>query len=317
MTWVLICLLALVFLFFLTTFVCFMLTFYSKKRKILGEDEFEIPRGRVYEQYKDKIVAWSRQARKSYSEHLSIKSHDGLTLRAKYYEYKKGAITELLFNGYRGSAERDLSAAIERCFALGHNALLIDQRSSGRSDGHIITFGIRESQDCLAWVDFATKKFGEDCRLMISGVSMGASTVLLAAGKKLPKNVVCALGDCPYSSARDIIKTVLRALKLPAFLYFFIRAGGLIYGGFDVNTADVKKSLEHACVPVILLHGDGDRFVPCEMSRELFDACTSKKKLVVIKDAPHGLAYPVDPELYLSSLESFVGECDGSDKACE
>jgi pimeloyl-ACP methyl ester carboxylesterase len=285
-----------------------MLTFYSKKRKILGEDEFEIPRGRVYEQYKDKIIAWSKHARKSCSEELSIKSHDGLILRAKYYEYKKGAITELLFNGYRGSAERDLSAAIERCFALGHNALLIDQRSSGRSDGHIITFGIRESQDCLAWVDFAIKKFGEDCRLMISGVSMGASTVLLAAGKKLPKNVLCALGDCPYSSARGIIKTVLRALKLPAFLYFFIRMGALIYGGFDINTADAKKSLERACVPVILLHGDGDRFVPCEMSKINYDACASIKQLVIIKGAGHGLCYLKEPETYLKALDDFYNK---------
>ena len=193
-------------LLILTSFICFLRVFYSPKRRVLGEDEYEIPKGKIYEVFRDDMIAWTKQVRNLPHEDVSIVSVDGLTLRGKYYEYKKGARTELLFHGYHGSAERDLSGGIERCFSLGRNALIIDNRGSGRSDGSVVTFGVKEMRDVLKWIDFAISHFGNDVRLVLTGVSMGAATVLMAAGEKLPENVVCVLADCPYSSQKDIIK---------------------------------------------------------------------------------------------------------------
>jgi fermentation-respiration switch protein FrsA (DUF1100 family) len=41
------------------------------------------------------------------------------------------------------------------------------------------------------------------------------------------------------------------------------------------------------------------------MSEELYRACSSKKKLVKIENAGHGLAYPVDKQQYVESLREF------------
>ena len=41
------------------------------------------------------------------------------------------------------------------------------------------------------------------------------------------------------------------------------------------------------------------------MSRELYAACASRKQLVTIPGAGHGLSYPVDKQRYLEELDAF------------
>ena len=300
----------LLMLVLLVSYICYRKVFYSKPRVPLPEGEYGLPRAPEYRLHYDELRGWIDLYRTLPSEELEITSFDGLKLRGRYFEREKGAVTELLFHGYRGSGERNMSAGIERCFALGRNALIVDERASGRSEGHVITFGINEYRDCLSWIDFAVKKFGEEVKLIISGVSMGAATVMIAAGEKLPKNVVCALADCGYSTARDIIKKVIREMRLPADLMFpFVKLGGLLFGRFNIDATSPKEALAHASIPVIFIHGDIDGFVPCDMSRELYEICTSKKKLTVIEGAEHALAYPTNKEKYLCALSDFKTEC--------
>ena len=99
-------------------------------------------------------------------------------------------------------------------------------------------------------------------------------------------------------------------MKLPEnILYPFVRLGGIIFGGFDVNEKTPIEAISHASVPVILLHGDKDGFVPCEMSEEMYLACSSEKSFVKIAGAEHGLAYPVDKKGYLGAVSDFQKKC--------
>lgn len=310
---ILIALGALVFLsltILLISYICFRRVFYSPPRKPLQADEYEIPPGKIYEEYREDMVAWMKETRAMPCERVSITSFDGLTLRGRYYEYEKGAPLEMLFHGYQGNSERDLCGGVQRCLSLGRNALLIDQRASGESDGSIISFGINERKDCLRWIQFVIDKFGEEQKIMLGGVSMGAATVLMAAGEKLPRNVVCALGDCSYSSAKEIICKIVREMKLPApLVYPFIKLGARVFGKFDLDETSPVQAMETCEVPVLLLHGDADDFVPLAMSQKIYDACHTKKRLVAIKGAGHGLAYPKNKEGYIQALKEFEREC--------
>jgi len=192
---------------------------------------------------------------------------------------------------------------------VGHSALLVDQRAGGYSDGHIITFGLRESEDVALWACEAVRRLGEDVTIYVGGVSMGATTVLMASAKELPPQVRGVLADCGYTNARDIIKKVIRQMKLPAApLYPLVRLGALIFGGFDPNEADATKAVQKSRLPILFYHGDTDDFVPCEMSRINYDACASPKRMVVISGAGHGLCYPVDPDGYVAALKEFEDE---------
>ena len=294
----------------LLAFICYKKVFYSPQRKPLGEDEYEFPPGKVYEPYYEEMLAWMKDLRARPHEDVSITSFDGLTLRGKYYEYAPDAPVELLFHGYQGYAERDLSGAVERCAALGRSALLIDQRGSGRSDGNVITFGVLERKDCLAWIDFATQKFGKEKKLIIGGISMGAATVMMAAGETLPDNVVCIMADCGYSSQKEIIKKVVREMRLPAdMVYPFIRLGAKLFGKFNLDETTPIEAIKRCTKPLILIHGDEDDFVPYAMSADVFAVCPSQKKLVPIQGAGHGLAFPKDKAGYVGALRDFQEEC--------
>lgn len=296
-------------LIILAAYICFRLVFYVPRKHETDSDELPVPLGKIYEPYHDLMRKWIKEARTFKSEDFYIKSFDGLTLHARYFEYEPGAVTEIMFHGYRGSAERDLSGGIQRCFALGRNVLLVDQRTSCGSEGNVISFGINEHRDCLAWIDFAVEHFGSNVKIVLTGISMGASTVLMAAGKPLPQNVVGVLADCGFSSAKEIIKKCARDLRLPAnFLYPFIKLGAKLFGHFDLEEYTPLEAMKTCKIPVIFFHGEDDVFVPCDMSRETYEACKSPKRLVTVPNAGHGLVYVVDNELYFNSVVEFFTE---------
>jgi len=303
--WILLGLAAVVLLI---SYICFRMAFYQSRRPAKNIPEFDLPSGEIYEPFRDSMVQWMKEVRALPFEEMAITSFDGLQLYGKYYECIPGAPIELMFHGYRGSAERDLCGGVQRAFSLNHNVLLVDQRTSGKSQGKVISFGINESRDCLAWIDFMLQHFGPEVKIILTGISMGASTVLLAAGEPLPEIVIGVLADCGFSSAEKIIRKVIRQMGLPDKLaYPFVRLGAILFGGFDPNSRSAVQAVQRCKVPVIFFHGESDDYVPCEMSRENFQACTSTKRLVTIPGAGHGLCYLVDPEGYLSALREFFG----------
>ena len=304
-------LLGLVALALLISYICYRIAFYAPPRKPLPEGTIEIPEGEIYEVHREKMENWVRQMWKLPHQSFEITSFDGLKLYAKYYEYAPGAPIELMFHGYRGSAERDLSGGIERCFRVGRSALIVDQRCAGKSGGHVITFGIHERRDCLKWIDFTIDHFGPDVKIILTGISMGAATVLMAGAEKLPPNVVGILADCSYSSAKTIMYEVIRKMGLPPVIsYPFVKLGARIFGHFDPEETSPLEAVQRCKLPVIFFHGEADDFVPCFMSRENFDACAGRKHLVTIPGAGHGLAYAVEPDRYVEELSDFFGpEC--------
>ena len=282
------------------------MVFYSKKRKPLKDGEYDFPPQKVYLSYKEQLLSWMEKARTLPHEDFEITSFDGLTLRGKYYEKEKGAPIEILFNGYRGTSERDLSAGIERCFKLNRNVLLVDQRACGRSDGSITTFGIKERFDAVKWAEFASNHFGEDAIILLGGVSLGGATVLNASKEALPKNVKCILADCPFSSPKEIITKVIKDMKLPAFIFYpFIKWGAKIYGKFNLEETAPYLAVREATLPIYLVHGDNDDYVPYSMSEKIYENIATDKALVKIEGAAHGLAYPVDNEKYLNGIKDF------------
>ena len=297
-----------ILLFAVIPLICFYIAFYVPKPKNGIHPDVPLPNDEIYKPYQAQMDAWAREVQAMPHEHFTITSFDGLTLHGNFYEYAPGAPIELMFHGYRGSALRDLSGGVYRCFSLKRSCLVVDQRCAGKSEGTVITFGIREHRDCLHWVDFMAGHFGPDVKIILTGISMGAATVLMAAGKPLPSNVIGVLADCGYTSPEAIIKSVIRQMRLPVtLLYPFVRLGARIYGGFDLESGSPIESIKNCRLPVIFFHGEADNFVPCYMSRENFDACTSRKAIYTVPGAGHGLSFPANQAQYIQQLGDFFG----------
>jgi len=305
----LILLIAAAALTFIVCCICYRMAFFAPDRSPVSPDKIELPKGHIYEEYRDVISQWIREARAMPYEELKIRSFDGLELYAKYYEFAPGAPIEIMFHGYRGTSERDLAGGIQRAFKLGRSVVLVDQRCSGKSGGNTISFGVNEHKDCLMWVDAVVERFGADVKIILTGISMGASTVLMTADKAMPENVVGILADCGFSTAKDIIKKVIRQMHLPAaLLYPFVKLAARVFGHFDLEEHSALEAVKKSRLPIIFIHGESDDFVPCEMSRINFEACSSRKAILTVPGAGHGLSYPAAPEKYLNALREFFGE---------
>ncbi len=308
MIWILIPV-VLAVLVLLAAYICFRMAFYVPDKSRPDPQEILVPDGSIYVPYHEQMRQWTREVRAMKQEHWYITSFDGLRLHARYFEYAPDAVVEIMFHGYRGTAERDLSGGVQRCFSLGRSVLLVDQRTAGESEGRVISFGINESRDCRSWVDEMIARKGEDVKIVLTGISMGASTVMVAAGRPLPKQVVGVIADCGFDSAKTIICKVMEGMHMPPkLLYPFVKLGARLFGHFDLEEAAAVESMKNCCLPVFFIHGEDDRFVPCDMSRRCYEACVGPKYLFTIPDAGHGMGYLMDTDGYRRALTAFSQE---------
>lgn len=302
------CVLALVVIVMITSLVCYLMVFYSKSRKPRAEDDYDLPPGKEYEPFYPQMIEWTKRSRATPHKKVEITTFDGLTLRGRYYEFSPDAPIEIMMHGYQGNLERDLSGGIFRALNIGHSVLTYDHRGSGLSDGNTLTFGINESRDCRRWIDFVLKEINPDAKIILSGVSMGAATAMITSGyDDLPENIVGIVADCGYTSAKDIIKKVIREMKLPPnILYPFVKLGARLYGGFNLDEFSPIEQVTKSKIPTIFVHGDQDCFVPIDMSERNFKASNAtKKELYIVEGAAHGLAYVVAGDKYLNKLSEF------------
>jgi fermentation-respiration switch protein FrsA (DUF1100 family) len=287
---------------------CYRIVFRSPN--IALRDPYAIPPGEQYKAVAEEMLQKISLLEKSPYQQVTIKAWDGTLLAARYYHLYEDAPVQIFFHGYRSNALREFACGYSMAQRLGYNALVVDQRAHGNSEGHTISFGIKERYDCLDWCNYVKNRFGENVKVFLSGVSMGAATVLMAADLNLPRNVVAITADCPYVSPGRIIRKVSRDVKLPCWaVYPFVVLGALVFGGFRIWDSSAVRSVKKTSIPILLIHGDDDRFVPCDMSREIYDACCADKTLVSFPTAGHGLSCLTDPTRYENTMRQFLLRC--------
>lgn len=273
-----------------------------------GRDNYyDLPPGEQYEPLWPLMTKMIDSMVETEFEVVCITSYDGKQLFGRYFHVSDDAPLEIQFHGYKSTALRDYCGGSKLAHRLGYNELLIDQRSHGKSEGKTITFGIKERRDCLSWIEYALNRFGKDKRIILSGLSMGAATVLMVNDLDLPDNVIGIISDCPYSSPKAIIKKVCKDMGYPPTIAFpFIVLGAFIFGHFNIFASSPVNAVRHAKVPIMLIHGDDDRFVPCDMSREIHSVRPDLIEFHTFPDAGHGISYLLDTERYEKLVEKFI-----------
>lgn len=252
-------------------------------------------------------------------EWVQTKSRDGLTLYARHYYQETerqdaaGPRVALLFHGYKSSAVRDFAGGAYELRKLGYHVILVDQRGQGRSQGRCICFGAKEKFDVIDWIRWTQKEFGQDVPIDLYGISMGAATVLMTAGMDYGANVHAIVADCPYSSAKSIIRTVMRDHYhlSPGAFYPLVSGAAKLLGHFSLAQADVMPAVRKAKVPILIIHGTSDEYVPSEESLRIAKASPAMIKRVTFEGAGHGLSYMRDHDRYLRCLKDFLQDPEG------
>lgn len=294
-------------LLLLAAYLCYYLTFYSPHRN--QNDIYNLPKGEQYDCYHPTMRQMIAEMDAVPFEQVFIQSHDGKKLTARFYFTEKDAPVGICFHGYRGTALREFCGGGMMCLNQGMNVLLVDQRSAGKSEGHTITFGVKERYDVLSWIDYAKERCGKDCNILLFGVSMGSATILMSTGLPLPENVKGIIADCPYSTPKEIISTVCTQLKLPPKpTYFLIQLGALIYGHFKPWEGNTVEAVKNMRIPTLIIHGEDDRFVPCQMSRRIAEANPMYITLETFPGAGHGVSYMTNKERYIGLVNQWIVE---------
>lgn len=244
-------------------------------------------------------------------EDVYIESYDGLRLHGTLIEQpERGQArgTILLAHGFHGSGYVDFSCALQPYFEMGFNLLVIDQRAHLQSEGTWLTMGVRERYDVRSWAIWLLQRYGESHPVVLDGISMGGTTVLMAAGLDLPRNVQAIISDCPFTSPREIFHSVMTtSIKLPTWLLWGADICCRIMAGFSIDGASTVDALRDNRLPLLMIHGLADDFVPCHMTEKSAAAAVNcEKALVLVPGAGHGLSFLVDREGVYAELVKFL-----------
>ena len=241
-------------------------------------------------------------------EEWTIRSRDGLRLRARFLPAPGAKRVFLLAHGYRSCAARDFSVAARPLYEMGSSLLLIDQRAHGGSEGRFITFGVLESRDVADWAFELERRLGGNMPIYFDGVSMGAATVLMAGSLDLPASLAGVVADCGFTTPEDELRYVMaRRMHMRPFpLLPLVRLWGRLAGRFDLRAASATDGAAAYRVPVLFAHGLGDTLVPSAMSEANFKACRAPKDIFLVPGAEHGMSYLLDPAGYDVKLRALL-----------
>ena len=241
-----------------------------------------------------------------------IRSKDGLKLHGLWVEAEDPVGAIVLCHGYHSTKLADFGGSMAFFHRNGLDLLLVDQRGHGLSEGKYVTFGVRESEDVLCWIEHMRRELWQG-DILLSGLSMGASTVMYLADEELPENVKGLMVDCGFTSPGDIIGKVFRDVThLPPVPWIY--AADLFarcFAHFSFWEKSSLRSLGKNRLPIFMAHGKADDFVPCEMTEKAFAVCDGDKQLLLVEGAGHGVSFLEDKEGYAAAVRTLLKKALG------
>ncbi len=259
---------------------------------------------KVIEQYKIDFCWWEKIS----FETLSIKSRDGLKLVGHFLPNNTNKLA-IVVHGY-GADYKEMQQYVKYFVEKNYNILAVENRAHGQSEGKMIGMGWLDRLDIVDWINFMLEK-NSNYQIVLFGLSMGASTVCMASGEALPKNVKAIISDCAFDNVFDAFKFVFKKrARLPAWplLNIFNLYMKNAYN-YDMKEADAKKMLKKCKVPILFIHGDADDFVPTYMVHKLYESTDERlRELFIVEGAGHALSYPIAGIKYEKKLNEFLSK---------
>ena len=247
-------------------------------------------------------------------QEIFIEARDGVSLCGHWFGRSNAKRVILAMHGWRSGWSHDFGVAADFWFKHDCSVLIPEQRAQGKSGGKYMGFGLLERYDCLSWLHWLNDSGCAALPIYLCGISMGASTVLMAAGLELPGNVRGIIADCGYTSPGAVFKHVADQNLGLHFEFWRMGAQALckkrLKMGMDAYSC--PEAMAVCPVPVLFIHGTEDAFVPAEMTMENYEACVSPKELLLVPGAGHGMSYFADRDAYRAAVLAFWARWDAA-----
>lgn len=256
---------------------------------------------------------------------ISIQSDDGYTLVAETFSAQtddgnagktdageEAAATRnhrwvILLHGYTGWKEEMYPFAYWY-HGEGYHVLVPDLRCQGESEGDFIGMGWTDRLDGMLWIQYILSQ-DADAEIVLHGQSMGAAAALMMAGEEaLPGNVKAVVSDCAYTDAYTMFgEKIGEWFHLPSFPLVDSACTVLrIRGGYNLKDASALDAVRKSKIPILFIHGEEDEMISVEMTKELYEATSCEKELLIVENAGHAQAQDKEPDTYFGTIRVFL-----------
>lgn len=218
----------------------------------------------------------------------------GQNIHAWWYPAaSKDAPAILYLHGVRWNLTGQLFR-IEQLHALGFSVLAIDYRGFGQSHGDLPSETTVYEDARIAWERFQVLQPDPRKRLIYGHSLGGAVAIDLAAelGRQSPVPVRGLVIESTFTSLADVA-TAVADTSLPV--------RWLLSQKFDSidKIADIR-------MPLLVVHGLDDRYVPPRFSEQLFAAAQQPKRLLLVPGASHNNSMSLAGRTYREALDHLM-----------
>lgn len=247
------------------------------------------------------------------SDNIDIVAKDGVKLAGHWRTCANARRIVVAMHGWRSSWSRDFGMTADFFHNNGCHVLYAEQRGQNNSGGEYMGFGLTERYDCLEWVKWVNSQGYGNLPVYLCGISMGAATVLMAAGFNLPENVHGIIADCGYTSPHAIWKHIFENNMHGYYDNWKSNiADRMCRGKIQCSSKSYSciKAMKNCKVPVLFIHGTDDIIVPVKMTYKNYKVCAAPKRLLIVPDAGHRMSYMTDRKLYEQTVKQFWRDFD-------
>lgn len=197
---------------------------------------------------------------------------------------------------------------LEQLRDFGFSVLAIDYRGFGKSDGDLPSEKTVYEDAHAAWNWLVTQQ-PDPARCFIYGHSLGGAVAVDLAASLSENDAPSpkAPAAAPQRSIQAgglIIESTFTTLADMAHevTYSWVPVGLLLSQKFDSMSKMAKVTM-----PVLVVHGAADRYVPSRFSQQLYDVATAPKKLLLVEGGSHNNSMRAGADQYRQALDQLFG----------
>jgi alpha-beta hydrolase superfamily lysophospholipase len=181
---------------------------------------------------------------------------------------------------------------LEQLRDFGFSVLAIDYRGFGKSDGDVPTERTVYEDAHAAW-DWLVARQPDPARRFIYGHSLGGAVAVDLAASLRGSPAGGLIVESSFTSLADMAREVT---------FGWLPVGLLMSQKFDSMSKMAKVTM-----PVLVVHGAADRFVPSRFSQQLYDAATAPKELLLVEGGGHNNSMRTGADRYREALGKLFG----------
>jgi alpha-beta hydrolase superfamily lysophospholipase len=227
--------------------------------------------------------------------YLTVADAEGAPrIHAWWWPQRDAAAPALLYlHGARWNLTGQLRR-IEQLHRFGFAVFAIDYRGFGKSDGDMPSEQMAYEDARAAWQWLAARQ-PDAARRFIYGHSLGGAVAIDLAAR---------LADGGPGAHGLIVESSFTTLAdiATALSYEWVPTRMLLSQKFD----SIDK-IGRVRLPVLIVHGGGDRFVPTRFSHALYAAAPQPKKLLVVENGSHNNTLWIGDREYRLALAELFG----------